>query len=493
MPAPAVKSAALEMTSQQRKEIFLAAMIGNVTVTELAQSNSVSRKFVYQQKSKADQALTEAFINAALDEQVIFTVPVTKAWIRQLVLSLTLTCHCSFRGVQELFSDLFDYDHLSLGTVHNIIAEAVERARKINAAAELTGIRVGAHDEIYQAGKPVLVGADADSTFCYLLSAEQSCDETTWGVRLLELAERGLKLDYSVADGGKALRAGQKAAWETVPCHGDVFHAERDFSKLVFYLERRSAGCTTARKKLENKMERAKKRAKGHTISVKLAVARKAETQAVSLATDIRILAEWINDDVLSLAGPESDTRRELFDFITAELKAREHLCPHRIAPLRKMLENQRDNLLAFVDVLKTEFEQISEKLNVPMYLTWRICELQGISEEREAYWQKKALLQKRLGNRYYDTEKAVTEAMKKIHRASSIVENINSRLRNYFFLRKQIGNDYLELLRFFLNHRKFIRSERQERVDKSPAELLYGRPHPHWLELLGFERFKQN
>jgi hypothetical protein len=71
-------------------------------------------------------------------------------------------------------------------------------------------------------------------------------------------------------------------------------------------------------------------------------------------------------------------------------------------------------------------------------------------------------------------------------------VENLNSRLRNYFFLRRQIGPQYLELLRFFLNHSPFSRSQHSERVGKTPAELLTGQAHPHWLELLGFTRFQR-
>jgi hypothetical protein len=79
---------------------------------------------------------------------------------------------------------------------------------------------------------------------------------------------------------------------------------------------------------------------------------------------------------------------------------------------------------------------------------------------------------------------------MSDIPRAGSLVENLNSHLRNYFFLRRHIGNDYLDLLRFFFNHHLYARSNRPERVGKSPAELLSGNDHPHWLELLGFERF---
>ncbi len=74
-----------------------------------------------------------------------------------------------------------------------------------------------------------------------------------------------------------------------------------------------------------------------------------------------------------------------------------------------------------------------------------------------------------------------------------SMVENLNSRLCNFFFLRRQLGAPYLELLRFFLKHRTFMRSQCPERVGKGPAELMTGQSHPHWLELLGFERFRRN
>jgi hypothetical protein len=76
--------------------------------------------------------------------------------------------------------------------------------------------------------------------------------------------------------------------------------------------------------------------------------------------------------------------------------------------------------------------------------------------------------------------------------RANSLVENINSRLRTYFTLRRELGNEYLEFLQFFLNHRRFMRSEYKERVGKSPKELLIGKSHEHWLEMLGFRFFKQ-
>jgi len=50
-----------------------------------------------------------------------------------------------------------------------------------------------------------------------------------------------------------------------------------------------------------------------------------------------------------------------------------------------------------------------------------------------------------------------------------------------------------LDLPRIFLNYRTFARSERPGRVGKSPAGLMTGKQHPHWLELPCFKRFRRS
>ena len=484
-------SVAAGLGAADRVDLSVAVLAGQEPVSHLARRHGVSRKFLYQQAHKASDALVQRFAPPEEDAQrVLFELPVTKNWIEQFVLAQVLIGHTSFRGAIEILDAVLDYRDISVGTVHNIVAGAVARARAVNDAQDLRGIRVGAHDEIYQARRPVLVGSDVESTYCYLLSEEDSCDETSWGVHLLDLLEQGLAVDYTVADGGGSLRAGQKAAWGEVPCHGDVFHAERDLGNLAFYLERRADGCLAARRHIEHQMERCRKRRRGNTLSKKLAIARQAEAKAVALALEIRILTDWMQDDILSLAGPDLGTRRELFDFVIAELAAREHLCPHRVGPVRRALEGQRDNLLAFSGVLEERFADAAQRLGVPAFLAQEVCELQGLDHNRPAHWQKEGRLRHKLQDKFEPLRQAVLQIMDDTPRASSVIENLNSRLRSYFFLRREIGNDYLDLLRFFLNHRRFMRSERPERIDRSPAELLNGQTHPHWLELLGFQRF---
>jgi len=96
--------------------------------------------------------------------------------------------------------------------------------------------------------------------------------------------------------------------------------------------------------------------------------------------------------------------------------------------------------------------------------------------------------LQNQLGGLFSPIREAVREIITNTIRVSSLDENINSGLRNYFFLRHQLGLGFLDLLRFFLKHRDFMRSELSRHQGKKTAELLKGEEHCDWLELLGLK-----
>ena len=139
---------AASLSPTTRKEIGLKAVVRNVPITHLADQHQVSRKFVYQQGEKAPPALDESFAPSQGDDDVLFHLPVTKNWLYQLILGLVLICHSSYRGVVELFRDLFDLP-ISGGTVHNRLEAAAARASEINQAQDLSGITVGLHHEIF--------------------------------------------------------------------------------------------------------------------------------------------------------------------------------------------------------------------------------------------------------------------------------------------------------------------------------------------------------
>ena len=487
--------AARTLAPGPRQELAVQALAGTESITQLARDHNVSRKFVYQQTATARQALHEAFApDDTAPDDVRFYLPVTKAWLRQLVLGLILICHSSFRGVVELLRDLLDYP-LSVGTVHNIVQQAVAQARRHNDAQELSHVRIGAHDELFQSGQPVLVGADVASTFCYLLSLEEHRDAVTWGVRLLELQDRGFQPDATIADFGTGLRAGQQLALPNTPCRGDVFHALQELTLLGTWVDNRAYQAIQTRSQLERKNAAHQRRRGGadRKCAQKLRYARPAEAQAIALADDVSLLIRWLHQEVLALSGLPYQERCTRYDFVVEELRARVPLCPQRLQPVCTLLHNHRDDLLAFAARLDQDLARLAQEFQVPGAVVRAVLEVQVLDDHDPRRWPQEAALRQQLRGRFHGLNAAVENVVRQTVRASSVIENLNSRLRNYFFLRRHLGPDYLTLLQFFLNHRRFLRSEHPGRVGKSPAELLTGQPHPHWLEMLGYARFSRN
>jgi hypothetical protein len=485
-------SVAANLPQNCRKQLAIEALAGNDPISRIAVRENVSRKFLYRQKQKAVTALDQAFSPGNNASDVLFYLPVTKEWLIQLVLGLVLICHSSYRGVIQLLAALFDTP-ISLGTVHNLLMTAASQAAQINKSQDLSTIRVGLLDEIFQGNRPVLTGVDAVSTYCYLLAEADHRDEDTWGIHLLDAKAQGFDPDYTIADGATGLRAGQRVALGDTPCHGDVFHIQHQCETLANLLGHLAKGAATRRQRLEQRMVKARLKGQGNTLSSKLATARKTETDTVKLAKDVKTLVGWLERDIMALAGLCFEARCELFNFIVSELKHREYLDSARIRPVRIALERQRDNLLGFAKVLDNKFEEIAQRFQVPAYQVRAICLLQRKPKTSQAYWKSRDQLNRQLAWKFHAVLGAIINAMDETHRSSSLVENLNGRLRNYFFLRRNLGQGYLELLRFFLNHRVFMRSDQPERVGKTPTELLTGKSHPHWLELLGFELFRHS
>jgi hypothetical protein len=171
--------AAARLPESGRKDLAIQVLAGTETVSDLAARHGVSRKFVYTQTGKARAALDDAFLAATPENDVLFNLAVTKTWLRQVIVAPPLICHSSYRGVIEFIRDLLGVS-ISVGTVHDTLQSAARQAGFINDAEELSCIRVGPHDEIFQGSTPVLAGVDAASTYCYLLVAEQHRDADTW-------------------------------------------------------------------------------------------------------------------------------------------------------------------------------------------------------------------------------------------------------------------------------------------------------------------------
>jgi len=278
-----------------------------------------------------------------------------------------------------------------------------------------------------------------------------------------------------------------------VPHRGDIFHSLAEITEAIAVLEYRAYQLMTAHHKLQQEMDKMKKQGRpACVLSRKLVLADQAQLKAIELADSITLLARWLRQDVYAVSALPYTDRCHLFDFILAEWLTRAPLCPKKLDPIGTLLRKRREQLLAFAAQLDQDLVRLAAQFDVPASIVRHLFDLQQLDERHAKRWAQERVLRRQLRDRFHPLQEALRDLARHVVRASSVIENINSRLRNYFSLRREIGSDYLVLLQFFLNHHRFQRSERPERVGKSPAEVLSGQPHPHWLDMLGYKRFSQ-
>lgn len=482
---------AKSMSNADKKSLAIKSITGEQTISSIANDYQVSRKFVNNQKQKILTAVNEAFDEKEDGDKVLYQIPVTKNWLKQCVISFALDCRSSVRGIIKSMKNLFDFN-CSLGNICNIIQSVVPDAKHINENQDLSQIKLCAQDEMFQHNQPVLTGVDIPSLYCYLLSLNDKRDADTWAIHLLDLQNQGFNPDRVFADDGSGLRAGHKYVFPDIPCDADHFHISKSLMELRRYFRNRLKSSISHRILMEDKMPEIANMECAAKQDKKVKQAKSNEIKFRYLSETIDTLISWIEHDVFNMAGYNPDIRRELFDFIVVEFKKLEKIHKHRIRAIRVKLKNQRNLLLAFADVLNNKFVEIAKKTSFPLQTIWAMCELHRCKQSGNNYAIRSIPLQYQLGEKYDEIEDAVIAAMNSTEKTSSMVENLNSRIRPYFILRKEIGNDYLQLLQFYLNHTPFLRSDDPRRRKKSPAEILTNKPHNHWLELLGFKRFKR-
>jgi len=151
--------AAVRPPGSDRQDLAIHALARSETVSDLAARRGVNRKFVYQQTHKAVAESDDAFSPVTPDDEMLFELAVTKGWLRQVIVGLTLICRSSCRGVVEFLRDLLG-SPVSVGCVHDVLQAATRQASAINHDQDLSSIRVGPHDEIFQGATPVLTGVD---------------------------------------------------------------------------------------------------------------------------------------------------------------------------------------------------------------------------------------------------------------------------------------------------------------------------------------------
>lgn len=457
---------------------------GTKPITDLAKDYKCSRTTVYAQQEKALIATSNAF-HTEDNNDVLFKINATKEFIKQQVLSLFLICKSSYRDTKFFFSTMYNYD-ISIAWIHNIIYEASAVAEKINESYDLSSIKSSASDEVFHQNEPINTTVDIDSRFCAQAIKAGARDGDTWNICLLLLIDQGYKPQTTIIDGATGLLKGYTDAIKTVEIRHDHFHIIRDILNCVRYLSNKEKSATTKVTKLKERLPKTTNKIKEQKLRILL------QKELINLEKfkeahqTFQLLASWLQHDILQLAGYPPVQRAELYDFILSEITALGiRTQDHRIQEIETSLIFQRDRLLVVSNTLNTEFTAVALKYKLPVTVMWDICYLARYGFDSCKYQQASNDLECLIGEQYDAIEDEILNILDNTHRTSSIVENFHSRLHPYLDENKTITQTALNLIRFYLNHKPFMRSAHQRLVNKTPAEALTGKPHKPWLTLL--------
>ena len=201
-------------------------------VTQLSRELAVSRQTLYTWMERGWRAVEAAFLPPPAAPSI------TPALQRQ-VLTLLVEGHASVRGIQACLRATTG-QHVSLGTISAITAEAEQRALTWMATHAPPTSRAVALDEIYGRRRcgAYLNVVDLDSWAVWAAEGPLPVDADTWTLVLWEAQARGLRWHATVSDGAPAM---QQACRVVDPDgqHGrDVWHLLHTCSQIQGRIDR---------------------------------------------------------------------------------------------------------------------------------------------------------------------------------------------------------------------------------------------------------------
>jgi hypothetical protein len=451
------------------------------TVSTLSRGYGVSRQTVYAWTAVGRQALTAAFTPQPDGEG---------RSLERLVLTLLTAGHAAERGIQACLAELGQA--VSVGTIHAILREGQQRALTLLDRTVPPGARAGALDEIYgnnrQGGYLSMV--DAQSGAVWATAGPLAVDHDSWALLLLEVEDRGLRLERGVSDGGSAMQAAWTSVYPALALQRDVWHVLHEWSKGQGRLDRivQEWAARTATVARQAARVAAGQRPYGSmpqtdlvAHAAQVAQAQRTVDAVCYLGSELHTLLDVIvlvDGQVRALPAREAD-----LDSLTALLAEVHVLAPAamqgELQHLYTGLTRARAALLLFVPQLEQVQQQASAVLGPTAVglVAWA--------------WQRRAILGptsaqllEGLPLSWRPAAALLLEAWNQTVRASSLVENWHSVLRPHLAVHRTLSTGMLALLAVCHNHRLAPRGLHQR---TSPLSRSGIDAPVDWLMALGY------
>ncbi len=321
-------------------------------------------------------------------------------------------------------------------------------------------------DELYDHGQPILTLMEDEHLAVLLATKEAEADGTTWGVRLLELQERGLSYAHLVKDQGTAMTAGvaDSGVLPASACGTDVFHFLLAFGRESRALAHQAtrAGAERDRQEAALDYHTAPTHGRGrpprattveaYERAVSTAEAAACVTNAVQfLFHETRALLEPVDPDGQLIPAPAAQAGLETVAALLGELGP-------RTRPLATLLAGAGSALHVFRQLLAQSYADLSQRhgADLVQFVAWTWVHRKALHEhlprtpeELSTRWGLDAPL-----SAVHD----IWHALRNSHRSSSVLESFNAILRLHVQAHRGLTPSLLPLIVYRHNVRPFPR-----------------------------------
>ncbi len=319
--------------------------------TYLADTYNISRTMLYELRDRAREGLIASLTprkpGGQPEEE---TVIIDRDFLRRAITVLSVLSG-SVRDIQLGLELLFGVSR-SEGLISETLQAVGAAEEDYNASLEPTQPMLGELDETFQGRQPCLTVVDRDSFMVLNLSAADHRDGTTWGVTLLDLAERGIQFQNLVSDGAKGIRAGVENAQLTAPLWPDLFHLIRDAHTITQCLEQTAYRAieTALRARRAERERQTPQRRPGRPLKVEISVddAVAAEEAAIDLYDD----GCWLWREARQALEPINEhgrvtTTKEVRETMAAAITLLQELKHEKITDFALAFQGHLDDLVA--------------------------------------------------------------------------------------------------------------------------------------------------
>ena len=404
---------------------------------------------------------------------------ITQSFIERCVIALTFYCRAPIEGI-ICFFDLVIGHHISKGAIHGIRKKAYERAREYDSKVDLSRIQYVAMDEIFQQREPILTSVDLEHGYVITMELTENRTGETWKKTLDKTKEKGFQPRLCVCDGGSGLLNGIPKACPEIEMQLDVFHSLRDLGIEVSKREKYALSQLTELYSLETRVngkrihKKTLEKYNQACIQIKPCLAR---------VDALNILFTWLREYV-GFSGYGYAKSLELCNWILDEmiLLYPEH---KKFTDAVETFRKRLPSLLMYLHRMANDMVQSAASFNTDMHSFMLMYNQSAYPSNSYEYEAIEKRLYQIFKERLPEARIVLNEILQKTYRASSLIENVNGRLRAFINLKREIPEYCFVLLKVFFNTKKAKRSRKIEWINTSPIDRLTGSLNPEFLDIV--------